>query len=69
MFDRYVDEAAAALTAEDEQKAVDLATQRQFDEAHVVYLFPQPLAYVIDKTLTWTARPEGWIRPQDFDRA
>jgi peptide/nickel transport system substrate-binding protein len=65
-FDQYVLEAARATTVEAEQEAVNKATQYQFDQAHVVFLFQQPLSYVIDKNINWTPRREGWIRAQDF---
>ncbi|HEY0189137.1 MAG TPA: ABC transporter substrate-binding protein [Cellulomonas sp.] len=69
VYDAAVDAAASATTDEEEQTAVDEATQRFYDEAHALFLFPQPISYVISQDIDWTPRVEGWIRPQDFTPA
>jgi peptide/nickel transport system substrate-binding protein len=69
VYDAAVAAAASATTTEEEQAAVDAATQQYYDEAHALFLFPQPISYAIAQGIDWTPRVEGWIRPQDFTPA
>jgi peptide/nickel transport system substrate-binding protein len=56
-----------AATTEADQQALIFEAQRIFhDNAHAVFLFPQPLTYVVDKRLAWTPRGAHWLRPLDF---
>ncbi|MDL9937289.1 ABC transporter substrate-binding protein [Gordonia sp. ABSL1-1] len=66
VYDDLVTKVTGARTREEQQRYVDLATQRYRDQAHAIFLWPQPLTWVVRKDLAWTPRPEHWLVPQEF---
>ncbi|WOQ16117.1 ABC transporter substrate-binding protein [Raineyella sp. W15-4] len=65
-YDGLVAKVTTATTAEEQQQYANQATAQFRDQAHVVFLWPQPLTYVVRKNLQWTPRPEHWLEPQEF---
>jgi peptide/nickel transport system substrate-binding protein len=65
-YDGLVDRLSTTSTREEQAQLVNAATQQFHDDPHVVFLWPQPLTWAVDKSLDWTPRPEHWLLPQDF---
>jgi peptide/nickel transport system substrate-binding protein len=65
-YDKLVGELTVAKTVAEQQELVDQATAHFREQAHVVFLWQQPLTWVIRKDLDWTPRPEHWLDPQEF---
>jgi peptide/nickel transport system substrate-binding protein len=65
-YDNDVAKLTAAATPAQQRYWFDKATAEFREEAHVIFLWPQPLTYVINKQLSWVPRPEHWLDPQDF---
>jgi len=66
VYDDLVTQVTAATTPEQQQELVNRATAHYREQAHAVFLWPQPLTYVVRKDLEWTPRPEHWLVPQEF---
>jgi peptide/nickel transport system substrate-binding protein len=66
-YDKLIGELTVAKTAAEQQELVDQATAHFREQAHVVFLWQQPLTWVIRKDLDWTPRPEHWLDPQEFE--
>ncbi|WP_066908334.1 ABC transporter substrate-binding protein [Millisia brevis] len=67
-YDRLIDELTVAPNDEERVRLFNEATELFRDNPHVLFLWPQPLTYVVDKDLEWTPRPEHWLIAQDFSR-
>jgi len=65
-YDDLVTKLIAAPDKAAQQKDFDEATAWFRDQAHLIFLWPQPLTYVINKNLDWTPRPEHYLDPQDI---
>lgn len=66
VYDDLVAQLTVATTPEQQQELVNKATAHFREQAHLVFLWPQPLTYVVKKDLQWTPRPEHWLVPQEF---
>jgi peptide/nickel transport system substrate-binding protein len=64
-YDDFVAQLNVA-TDEDAQDLIDKATARYRDQAHAVFLYEQPLTYVVRNDLQWTPQPAHFLLPQDF---
>lgn len=63
------DDYAAAVRATDaseRERLIDRITQKNYDQADFVFLWPQPAVYVVDSNLEWNNRPNLLLWPQDF---
>lgn len=67
-YDGLVDQLTKAKNPREQQQLINKATAEFREQAHVVFLWPQPLTYVVKKDLKWTPRPEHWLVPQEFSR-
>jgi peptide/nickel transport system substrate-binding protein len=67
VYDKLVGDVTVAKTKAEQQELVDKATAHFREQAHVVFLWQQPLTWVIRKDLEWTPRPEHWLDPQEFE--
>jgi peptide/nickel transport system substrate-binding protein len=65
-YDALVGKVTEAVAREEQQRYVNEATQRFFENPHVLFLWPQPLTWVADTSLVWKPRPEHWLLPQDI---
>ncbi|MFC5950493.1 ABC transporter substrate-binding protein [Pseudonocardia lutea] len=65
-YDALVDQLTTATSREQQTDLLDRATQEFHDNPHVVFLWPQPLTWAVNKNLDWVPRPEHWLLPQDF---
>ena len=65
-YDELVAKVTTATTLEEQQQYANQATAHFREQAHALFLWPQPLTYVVRKDLQWTPRPEHWLEPQDF---
>lgn len=66
VYDELVGKLTVATTVGQQQELVNQATAHFREQAHLVFLWPQPLTYVVKKDLQWTPRPEHWLVPQEF---
>jgi peptide/nickel transport system substrate-binding protein len=65
-YDKDVAELQNAATPDQQQALFDQATDNLYQEAQAVFLWPQPLTYVISKDLSWIPNPAHWLDPQDI---
>ncbi|MGW4578292.1 ABC transporter substrate-binding protein [Rhodococcus sp. YH1] len=69
VYDDLIARLTVAPNEQEQQRLFDEATAHFRENPHVLFLWPQPLTYVVAKDLQWTPRPEHWLLPQDFSRA
>lgn len=69
VYDGLIAQLTVAPNEEERTRLFDEATAHFHANPHVLFLWPQPLTYVVSKNLDWTPRPEHWLLPQDFSRA
>ncbi|MFT4286173.1 ABC transporter substrate-binding protein [Nocardioides sp.] len=65
-YDDLVTKVTQAKDAAEQAQYVNEATAWFREQAHLIFLWPQPLTYVVRKDLQWTPRPEHWLVPQEF---
>ncbi len=65
-YDELVQELQNAATTAQQQALFDEATDNLYQQAQAVFLWPQPLTYVINKDLNWIPNPAHWLDPQDI---
>lgn len=61
--------ARKARTRAQQSALIARAQRRLHDNPHELFLFPQPLTYVVREGLEWTPRGVHWLRPSDFRKA
>jgi peptide/nickel transport system substrate-binding protein len=66
-YDKLVGALTVAKTPAQQQGIVNQATAHFREQAHAVFLWQQPLTWVIRKDLKWTPRPEHWLDPQEIE--
>lgn len=64
-YDDLVDQLNVA-TEDDAPDLLDRATARYRDLAHAIFLYEQPLTYVLRNDLQWSPQPAHFLLPQDF---
>ncbi|USI93005.1 ABC transporter substrate-binding protein [Rhodococcus pyridinivorans] len=68
-YDNLISQLTAAPNEQERTRLFNEATSHFHANPHVLFLWPQPLTYVVSKDLDWTPRPEHWLLPQDFSLA
>lgn len=64
-FDAAYDKVRSATTNDQLVAATQAAMAQQHDWAQLLFLFPAPLTYAVNKSVDITIRPDEWLRAND----